>query len=180
MRPITGADILDFYSSRSDLLALTADGEYAHLEADDIVSSSYDDRRATAYDFVTTADGAEVQILLARATIIEGEWFADALDDDGTLTPDTAVEMADIINSDGILPSRAAKAVEAGKAWEQSEKETNSLALARAFAVAEVAAYAGSQSAAARLLGLDQSTVNKLVKKAMAAEVVTPIRDNRR
>lgn len=154
MRPLTGTDILDFYASRSDLLVLTADGEYAHLDGE-----------GSAYEY-TEIDGNEVQILLERRTITDGEWFADALDDNGNLTPETASEMADIITQDGILPSRAMKAVEAGKAWTASEQETNRLAIARAAAVAEVAAYAGSQSAAARILGLDPSTVNKLIRKA--------------
>lgn len=160
MRPITGADITDFYASGDDLLVLTADGEFAHIDGD-----------GAAYDFVTAANGESVQILLERRTITDGEWFPDALDDDGNLIPAFAEEMAAIINNDGILPGRAMRAVAAGKAWEKSEQATNALAAARAAAVAEVAAYAGSQSAAARLLGLDQSTVNKLVKKANRATV---------
>lgn len=164
MRPITGADITDFYASGDDLLILTADGEFAHIDGD-----------GAAYDFVTAANGETVQILLERRTITDGEWFPDALDDDGNLDGDAANGMADIINQDGILPGRAMRAVAAGKAWEKSEQATNDLAAARAAAVAEVAAYAGSQSAAARLLGLDQSTVNKLVKKANRSKSFTLI-----
>lgn len=174
MRPITGTDITDFYASRWDLLVLTADGEFDHLDNDAIDAGSYDDR-ATAYDFVNTVNGTQVQVLLERRTISDGDWFPDALNDDGSLDGDAADQMAEIINSDGILPSRAMKAVEAGKRWEQSERDTNNLAAARAAAVAEVAAYAGSQSAAGRLLGLDQSTVNKLVKKANRTKSFTLI-----
>ncbi|MFJ5952568.1 hypothetical protein [Streptomyces noursei] len=165
MRPITCADIIDFHSGRGDLLVLTSNGEFTSIDYSKVVGSSYQDNRATAYDFVTLDDDTEVQvqILLERTTIDEGEWFPDALDDHGDLIPAVADEMANIINNDGILPSRCLKAVEAGEAW---KKGTNLLALERAKAVAEVVAYCGgNQSKAGRLLGMDQSTVNKLVKK---------------
>lgn len=157
MRPITGTDILNFHTSGDDLLVLTANGEFAHIDGE-----------GNAYDYIQTDEG-EVQILLERTTITDGEFFPDALDEDGDLNPAIADEMAAIINADGILPGRVWKATEAGKAWEKAEQDTHRLAADRAAAVAEVAAFAGSQSAAARLLRLDQSTVNKLVKKANAA-----------
>ena len=54
--------------------------------------------------------------------------------------------------------------------WEQADAAAKSIAAERARRVAEVVAYAGGkQSAAAHLLGLDQSTVSKLVKKAKTA-----------
>ncbi|MFG2885722.1 hypothetical protein ACGFYV_26095 [Streptomyces sp. NPDC048297] len=167
MRPITGADVIDFYNGRDDLLVLTSGGEFTTIDYSDVAYSSMGGRRADAYSFVATEDGDEVQVLLERSSIDEGEWFPDALDDEDNLIPSVADEMADIINSDGILPSRAMKAVEAGRQWKKAEEETNQLALERAKAVAEVVAFCGgNQSAAARLLVLDQSTVNKLVKKA--------------
>src|SRR5689334_9018992 len=101
--------------------------------------------RAEAYSFITTEDGDEVQVLLERSTIDEGEWFPNALDDNDDLIPSVANEVADIINSGGILPSRAMKAVEAGKQWKNAEEETNRLALERAKAVTEVVAYCGGQ-----------------------------------
>lgn len=164
MQPITGTIVIDFYNTRYDLLALTANGEFDYIDYSDVTDSSYDDGRATAYDYVTTENG-EVQVLLERTTIEEGDWFPDALTEDGDLIPSAADDMAAIINNDGILDSRAAKAVEASKAWEAAEQAAKDLAAARAAAVAEVVAYAGSQSAAARILDLDQSTVNKLVAK---------------
>lgn len=167
MRPITGADITAFHTSRTDLLILTANGTFDHIDTSDI----HDDEntQATAYSFITLHDGTEAQILLEATTITNGDWFEDALDDDGNLIPSIADDMAEIINQDGILPSRTLKAAAASKAWEDAERTTNALAAARASAVAEVAAYAGNQSAAGRLLGLDPSTVNKLVRKARRA-----------
>lgn len=169
MRPITGTDIIDFHNTRYDLLVLTTDGEFDHIDLDAVTSSSHDDGRATAYDYVTT-DNGEVQVLLERTTVEAGEWFPDALTDGGNLIPSCADEMAQIINEDGILPSRALKAVDAGKAWAAAEKTAHELAAKRAAAVAEVVAYcSGNQTKAGLVLGLDQSTVNKLVKKARAA-----------
>ncbi|MGW5679209.1 hypothetical protein ACWEV4_29715 [Streptomyces sp. NPDC003860] len=167
MRPITGADVIDFHSGRDDLLILTSDGEFTTIDHSDIAYSAMNGRRADAYSFIATEDGIDAQVLLERSTIDEGEWFPDALDDDGNLIPSFADEMADIINSDGILPSRVAAAGEAGKRWKE---ETNRLAYERAKAVATVVAYCGgNQSRASHLLGLDQSTVNKLVKKVRTA-----------
>ncbi|MFF2864555.1 hypothetical protein ACFVSX_32325 [Streptomyces rubiginosohelvolus] len=166
MRPITGTDIIDFYNTRYDLLALTATGEFDHIDLDTVASSSYDDSRATAYDYVTTEDGNEVQVLLQRETVEAGDWFPDALTDEGDLIPTAADEMADIINQDGILPSRTLKAIDAGKAWKAADEAAQQAAAGRAAAVVEVVAYCGgNQSKAGRLLGLDQSTVNKLVAK---------------
>ncbi|WP_031030032.1 MULTISPECIES: hypothetical protein [unclassified Streptomyces] len=165
MRPITGTDIIDFYNTRYDLLVLTPNGEFDHIDRDSVTSSNYDDGRVTAYDFVTT-EGGEVQVLLERGTVEEGDWFPDALTDEGDLIPSVADEMADIINQDGILPSRARKAIHAGKAWKAADEAAQQAAAGRAAAVVEVVAYCGgNQSKAGRLLGLDQSTVNKLVAK---------------
>ncbi|MFH9692621.1 hypothetical protein [Streptomyces globisporus] len=165
MRPIAGTDIIDFYNTRYDLLVLTGNGEFDHIDFDAVTSSSYDDGRATAYDYVTTEDG-EVQVLLERSTVEEGDWFPDALTDEGGLIPSAADEMAAIINQDGILPSRARKAIHAGEAWKAADEAAHQAASDRAAAVVEVVAYCGgNQSKAGRLLGLDQSTVNKLVAK---------------
>ena len=163
MRPITGTDIIDFHNTLHDLLVLTADGKFDHIDYTDV-----EDSRATAYDYAATKNG-QVQVLLERSTVEEGEWFPDALTYDGDLIPARADEMADIINGDGILPSRALKAVKASKSWNEAVNSTNRLALARATAVADVVdILGGNQSEAGRVLNLDQSTVNKLVKKAKA------------
>lgn len=167
MRPIAGADIIDFYNGRDALLVLTADGEFTAIDYADVAYSPLQGTRADAYTFITTEDGVRAQVLLERSTIDDGEWFPDALDDEGDLVPSIADEMAAIINNDGILPSRAMKAVDAGNAWKKATEEADRRAMERAHAVAEVVAYCGgNQSAAARVLGLDQSTVNKLVRKA--------------
>lgn len=165
MRPITGTDIIDFYAGRNDLLVLTGKGEFTHIDYSDVEYSPLYGTRADAYMYVATEDG-EVLVLLERSTIDEGEWFPDALNEDGDLDPAMADEMADIINRDGILPSRARKAIHVGEHWKKTDEAAKHLAAKRAAAVAEVVAYCGgNQSKAGRVLGLDQSTVNKLVAK---------------
>jgi DNA-binding NtrC family response regulator len=162
MRLLTGADIIDFHNSRSDTLVITSKGEFVHVDAADL------DRDTTAYGYVTTEDGAEVQILLALSTIEEGDWFPDALNENGDLAPTFADDMAAIINSDAGLHTRLQvnEISEATAAWEDSARETNRLADDRARRIAAFVQHCGgNQSHAARLLGLDQSTVNKLVRK---------------
>ena len=165
MRLLTGVDIIDFYNGRDDLLAITQHGEFVTLDESDLTGST------DAYGATTTSDDVEITVLLKRETIDEGEWFADALDEDGDLTPDAAAEMAAVINNDAGLHTRVAvdEIREATAAWEASATETNRLAAQRASLIARFAQQCGSQSAAARLLDLDQSTVNKLVAKARTA-----------
>jgi hypothetical protein len=178
MRKLTAADIIDFYNSRDDLLVLDAAGEYTHLDYTDIDTTTYDDGRVNAYDFCTTTDGDEVQILLERAAITDGDWFPDALDAGGNLTEAVAAEMADIITTEGIVPARARKAQAAEKQRQDAADAADAAAIKRAQAVAEVVAYlGGNQSAAARALGIDQSTVNRLMKKVtvkVGARVTVP------
>lgn len=161
MRPITGTDIIDYYNARDGgILSLSADGEFVSLN-----SAWITDGTPSAYAYVSTDEG-EFQTLLSVGTITDGDWYPDALDDNGKLIPAVADEMADIINQDGILPSRARKAIQAGEDWKRDEAVAQQSAARRAAAVAEVVAYCGgNQSAAGRVLGLDQSTVNKLVAK---------------
>lgn len=175
MRKLAGTDIIDFHDSGYDLLVLTATGEYTHLDHADIDTSTYDGGRANAYDFCTTADGDEVQILLERATITDGDWFPDALDADGNLTPSVAAEMADIITNDGIVPARALKARSSAAAWEAKAQDADKAALTRARDVAAIVSLLGdNQSAAARVLGINQSNVSRLVKRAAADARRTP------
>lgn len=169
MRAITGTDIVTFYNSGDDVLLLTADGHLTTI--DDALDPTLTSPRPSAYGFFTDAsDGSELQVLLERTTITEGDWFPDALDDDGNLDPAVADEMAAIINNDGILPSRAAKAQNADKAWREAVEDANELAAVRAAAIADIVAITGNQSEAARLIGLDQSTVNKIVRRPGATE----------
>jgi hypothetical protein len=163
MRLLTGADIIDFYNGRDDLLALSSDGTYTTVDYDDIA-----DGDTTAYAYVIAEDGAALRILLERTTINEGEWFPDALTESGDLDPSAADEMASIINNDADLATAIAvrEIRQATLDWQVSAAETNQRAARRAALVAAFAERCGSQSAAARLLGLDQSTVNKLVRKA--------------
>jgi hypothetical protein len=160
MRPITGQDIIDFYDGRYDLLVIKAK-TFAHLDESDV------DTTAFSHEYGITEDGEEVQILLRRSAIDEQEWFPDCLDGNGDLIPAVAAEMAYLVNSDCIQPGRAMAAIELGQQWTEASRKADELALARAKKVAEFVAWCGgNQSHAARVLGLDQSTVNKLVKKA--------------
>jgi transcriptional regulator with GAF, ATPase, and Fis domain len=161
MRLLTGADIIDFYTGRDDLLVITDTGEFVTLDESDLTGST------DAYGATTTHDGTEVTVLLKRETIDDGEWFPDALDD-GDLTPAVADEMANIINNDAGLQGRVTvqEIRDVTAAWEKATAEADRLAAERARRIAEFARACGSQSHAARLLGLDQSTVNKLVRKA--------------
>lgn len=167
---ITADDILGFYAGRrhgNQYLALE-NGDIVHLGADDI------DGTPKAYAHVTTASDTEAQILLDVDTILEGNWFPDALDEDGNLRPEVATEMAKIINADAGLTVAAAvaEAVEAGKVAERDAQTAQASALARARSVMRVVELCGgNQSEAARRLGLDQSTVNKLIRKEKVAAV---------
>jgi DNA-binding NtrC family response regulator len=166
MRLLTGADILAFSTSRSDRLAITTSGEFVHLDAADL------NGRTDSYSYATTEDGDEVQVLLDADGVEGGDWFPDALDENGDLIPSVADEMAHIINNDAGLYTRlqVAEIREATAAWEDSARETNRLADDRARRIAAFVQHCGgNQSHAARILGLDQSTVNKLVKKAQSA-----------
>jgi hypothetical protein len=162
MRLLTGADIIDFYTGRDDLLVITNTGEFVTLDESDLTGST------DAYGATTTHDDTEVTVLLKRETIDDGEWFPGALDDDGALTSAVADEMANIINNDAGLQGRAAvqEIRDVTAAWEKAAAEADRLAAERARRIADFARACGSQSHAARLLGLDQSTVNKLVRKA--------------
>ncbi|MGW1135625.1 hypothetical protein [Streptomyces griseoluteus] len=162
MRLLTGANITDFYNGRADVLVLESTGDFAYLDRSDLTG------RTDAYGVTTTDDDVEVTVLLERETIDDGEWFPGALDDNGDLNPAAADEMADIINSDAGLHRLVAvqEIRDVTAAWEKAAAEADRLAAERARRIAEFARTCGSQSHAARLLGLDQSTVNKLVKKA--------------
>lgn len=164
MRLLTGADIIDFHNSRGELLVITASGEFTTINYSDTGD------QADAYATVTTDEG-EVQVLLERSTLNDGDWFPGALDEHDDLIPSAADEMAAIINGDAGLHTRIQvnEVREATAAWEASAQETNRLADERARRVADFVKHCGgNQSQAARMLGLDQSTVNKLVRKVAA------------
>ncbi|MFC9497718.1 hypothetical protein [Streptomyces sp. NPDC056982] len=168
MRLITGADIIDFHNGRDDLLVRHTDGKYATADYSDIANGD-----SYAYSYATDNDGQELRILLERSTIDDGEWFPDALDEDGNLDPSVADEMAAIINNDADLHAAIAVAEFRGAtlAWQAADAEANRQALARAQAALKVANLCGgNQSHAARLIELDPSTLNKLIRKARTAE----------
>ncbi|MFE0699107.1 hypothetical protein [Streptomyces sp. NPDC058872] len=176
MHLLTGTDIINFHNGRDDLLILTTDGEFTTADHSAIVSSPHKDGQATAYDLVVLDDGTEAQVMVARSTINEGDWFPDALGDDGHLNASVADEMAAIINTDagltGLLQIHEIR--ETTAAWEKADQEANRLAGERAQRVAAFVQHCGgNQSEAARRLGLDQSTVNKLVRKAKGATAKT-------
>lgn len=165
MRPISYGDIISFHEGRADLLVLDADSKFSHIKYDDVANG-----RAEAYFGIELSDGSTATVLLERKTIDDGQWFPDALDDNGDLIPGYAMDMADIINNDTLREIAINRAVDAFGEWRTSEQETNRLAMARARTVVDVVAFCkGSQTEAARRLDLDQSTVNRLVKKAQAA-----------
>ncbi|MEU1434006.1 hypothetical protein ABZ438_07895 [Streptomyces sp. NPDC005786] len=166
MRPITGTDIIDHYNSRDGgILSLSTNGDFVSINAAWITEGI-----PYAYAYVTTDDG-EYQTLLSASTITDCDWYPDALDDNGKLIPAVADEMAAIINQDGLLAGRVEKTLQTTKEWEAAVETANQLAQERAANVAEVVAYCGgSQTKAARALGLDQSTVNKLVAKNRRAD----------
>lgn len=170
IRLLTADDILSFYVSRrrgAQYLAVE-NGEYVYLD-DDLIA----DGTPRSYNPVTTINGTEARILLRQETITDGDRFPDALDDDGTLKPTVAAEMAEIVNQDAglvldLVVERARKAAERADA---AAKVAADAATARARAVTQVVSMCGgNQSEAARLLGIDQSRVNRLVAKARAAE----------
>jgi hypothetical protein len=167
MQLLTGADILAFYNGRDDLLIHDSDGTYVTADYSDIA-----DGDTTAYSYAVANDGSAFHILLERTTIDEGEWFPGALDENGNLNPSAAEEMAAIINDDADLRTAIAvrEALAATLAWREAGAQADRLALTRAQAVLNVVDRCnGNQSMAARRLGLDQSTVNKLVRKAQSA-----------
>lgn len=175
MKPITvtAQDILDFARSasrpvrenrtRPELLVLE-DGQIAYLDYGLVASGSIE----TGARIAVLGQG-EATILLDRSEIFGGR-FGDHASD--PLTEQDAATVADTINRECGLATAAAicDAHEMGEAAERDAKQAQASALKRAQAVvAVVGLCGGNQSEAARRLGLDQSTVNKLVQKARAA-----------
>jgi len=165
---LAAEDILSFYGSRrrgAQYLAIE-NGDFVYLDTGDI-AEGYPE----SYKYVTTHQGTQAQILLGQDTIADGDWFPDALDEDGSLRPEVAGEMADIINADAGLAIQVAveAAQELGNVAERDAQAAQASAMARARGVVEVVRLCGgNQSEAARRLGVDQSRVNQLVKKARA------------
>lgn len=170
MRPLTATDILGFYEGSADLLVLNAAGDFTTLDIDDIAPECVALGEIKTPDEVVTDDGEAVTLLITRSEIQDGDWFPDAVDDDGTLQPAVAQEMADIINADRGVHFMVAvqEAREATADAEEAQAEADRRSLLRAQAV-QRASDLSSQSHVAKVLGIDQSTVNKLVKKARAA-----------
>lgn len=169
MRLLTGADIIDFYEGGYDFLVLDADGGFIMLDIDNIAPEHVAYGGIKNPDEVVTDDGEAVTLLVTRSQIEDGDWFPDALDD-GTLQPAVAQEMADLVNADRGVSLMVAiqEAREATADAEKAQAEADRRSLLRAQAV-QRASDLSSQSHVAKALGIDQSTVNKLVKKARAA-----------
>ncbi|RZD62907.1 hypothetical protein C0Q58_14280 [Streptomyces albidoflavus] len=186
MRLLTGADLTAFYNdTNADMLVLFLDkaDEDASLEGTPFGLLDYNDIQTPTFtrpedlnteEPIATSDGVRAKILVERATIEDDTWWEDAIADDGTLAPDTARELADTLNHatglDQIIAVHEART--AATEWEKARAKADQLALRRAQAVTEVARLQG-QTMAGRTLGLDQSTVNKLVRKARAAEAAS-------
>lgn len=163
MRPVTADDLAEFWESRADyLVADLFSGDLLHLDAEAFEGAP------VAYDHATT-EGREVLVLCQRSTLADGEWFPDLLDDTGDPRLEVLAEAAATITSDGLLEQAMRNAVWAAEQWQVAEQAAQDAALRRARAVTDVVDLCGgSQSEAGRLLGLDQSRVNRLVKKARA------------
>jgi len=72
-----------------------------------------------------------------------------------------------VVDTHSTIDQLVERVGELTEAWRRDEKAAQDSAYKRAAAVSSVVqACGGNQSEAARRLGLDQSTVNKLVKKA--------------
>ncbi|WP_432051279.1 hypothetical protein [Streptomyces xiamenensis] len=171
MRPITAQDIVEFYGSHRDLLVLTTDGEYEHIDNSDVEEAPYlGERAGRPRDLVDRVDGTEVQVLLTREDVEDEDWFEGAIDEDGNLDPEIAAQMAELIMSEDLIPPRTLGAIHAAEEWEKAQANADVVALKRARLVAElVDLLGGNQSEAGRHLGLNQSVVNRLVRKARTA-----------
>ena len=186
MRLLTSTDLTAFYNNtNADMLVLFLDkaDEDALLEGTPFGLLDYNDIQAPTFtrpedlnteEPITTSDGARAKILVKRATIEDDTWWEDAIAADGTLDPSAAHELADTLNHATGLDQIVAvhEAHTAATEWESARAKADQLALRRAQAVAEVARLQG-QTMAGRTLGLDQSTVNKLVRKARTVEAAS-------
>jgi CRP-like cAMP-binding protein len=177
MRPtlVTAADIHDFTRSaqrppdrRAEILALE-DAEIVYL---DYKLVREEDAIPGRHVEVT---GKDDLILLTRAELFEGR-FANLLhaapNGRHALTDEAAQTVAETINVElGLAVAAAIYDTHAmGEAAEKDAIQAQTSALRRAEGVARVVELCnGNQSEAARRLGLDQSTVNKLVRKARTA-----------
>lgn len=164
MRPITADDLQEFWDSGTDYLAAdlaAADDFLLHLDTEAFSG------HPVAYDHAETEDGREVLILCDRTALDSGEWFPDLLDEDGVPRPNVLAAAAENITSDGLLEAALRNASTAAEEWAQRTLAADEAALHRARAVAHIVdLVGGSQSEAARLLGINQSRVNRLVKKS--------------
>lgn len=161
MRPVTAADLAEFWDSKADYLAadLTG-GDLLHLDTEAFEGNP------VAYDRATTED-REVLVLCEHRALGDGEWFPDLLDDAGDPRPEVLAEAAAIITRDGLLEQAMRTAVSAAEQWQVADQDAQEAAMRRARAVVDVVDLCGgSQSEAGRLLGLDQSRINRLVNKA--------------
>jgi hypothetical protein len=171
MQLLAGADILAFHLGDADLLVRNTRGEYTTANYSDVIAGD-----TTAYNAAVLEDGETVRVLLERSTLDDREWFVEDLDENGDIAPGVADDMAAIINNDADLHTAVAlgEVHAATSAWKEADAEAGRLALARAVAVLKVVDRCnGNQSLAARMLGLDQSTVNKLIGKARNAATLS-------
>jgi HNH endonuclease/Helix-turn-helix domain len=161
--------ILNFSRShkRGAAFLVLENAEFAFLGAEHIA-----DGRPEPYEYITTTEGTKARILLTQDIIRNGARFPGALGSDGSLLPEAAAAMAEAVNREaGFLVAVAiAEAHGMGEQAARDAAQAQASALRRAAAVAQVVELCGgNQTEAARRLGLDQSTVNKLVRKARAA-----------
>lgn len=169
IRLLTAGDIRNFHMAQAlggKYLAIK-DGGYVYLD-DSLIA----DGNPLVYNSVTTTSGTEARILFTQDAITDSAWYPQQLADDGTIPESIAADIANSINNAAGLVLQIAidRARELAAIAERDAAAAQASALARAAGIARVVNLCGgNQSEAARRLELDQSTVNKLVRKATAA-----------
>ena len=132
---------------------------------------------AGAFDTIADAYRNAINEALPAGVTLVGNDFDGPASYDGDVedTTDIAeiiqcIDLFEIIERHGEEATAAAveAAHQAQRVAADAKRAADAAALARARAVLDVVRLAGSQSEAARRLGLDQSTINKLAKKANA------------
>jgi DNA-binding protein Fis len=161
--PTITADHILHLSDRRSALILDSDGELGTAHYSDLEFAGDDTTDPEAQAML--ADGG--YCLAVYGNLLDQTDGDDVETDEDNVITGLTREAAQAI-ADSLNDTFRVLLAEADVKRTTAEAET--AALRRAQAVARlVDAFGGNQSAAARFLGLDQSTVNKLVRKARAA-----------
>lgn len=166
MRLLTGKDILDFHASGRDYLVLRPDGAFAYVDHAEMDTSM---SRCLAYDFDSTKDGRDVQMLLDVLDLGEGGKFDDFLDDSGAPEPAAAERTAAYVNEDGILRMRIKWVRELEDEYVRARDLANAIARDREQVIAMIGMFAGAASVAAERLSIDEAVVAQFMERAAKA-----------